>query len=266
MIYGFPARFLKQILPLFFCVSLLAQVQQEVNPPSNIKSIVFVGENEEPFPIIQLGESIYLEFDDMLANEQDYYYKLVHCDYDWTPSQLLKSQYLGGLDNQRIIDYENSLTTLKPYSNYRLTIPNFNTRLKVSGNWMLEIYNNYNELQFSRRFVVYRDQVAVGVVPKRSRDFNFLDEKQAIQITINGGSFQLLNPKREVKIAVLKNYYWPSAITDIPPQFVLGNLLEYKYDKEISFFGGNEFLNFDTSNLRAPSSRISSSSLAGLRA
>jgi len=52
------------------------------------------------------------------------------------------------MDNERIVDYENSYSTLQPYSNYKLTIPNDNTRLKVSGNYLLEIYNSYNELQF----------------------------------------------------------------------------------------------------------------------
>jgi hypothetical protein len=248
---------LKQIFLFFFVSSLFAQVQEEIDPPSNIKSIVFKGPTEDQFPVVQIGEPIYLEFDDILANEQDYYYKIIHCDYDWTPSDLLKSQYLRGVDNQRIIDYENSYTTLQPYSNYRLTIPNENVRLKVSGNYLIEIYNSSYELQFSRRFVVYKDLVKVGGIIKRSRDFNFLNEKQVVQFNINASNFQLVNPKKEVKVAIVQNYYWPTTLYNIRPQFTLGNELVYKYDQETSFFGGNEFLNFDTSDLRAPSAQIS---------
>ncbi|WP_422083861.1 DUF5103 domain-containing protein [Ulvibacterium sp.] len=248
---------LKQIFLFFFMSSLFAQVQEEMEPPSNIKSIIFKGPTEDQFPVIQIGEPIYLEFDDILAIEQDYYYKIIHCDYDWTPSDLLKSQYLNGVDNQRIIDYENSYTTLQPYSNYRLTIPNENVRLKVSGNYLIEIYNSSYELQFSRRFVVYKDLVKVGGTVKRSRDFNFLNEKQVVQFNINSGNFQLINPKKEVKVAIIQNYYWPTALYNIRPQFTIGNELVYKYDQETSFFGGNEFLNFDTSDLRAPSAQIS---------
>jgi len=248
---------LKQIFFLLFATSLIAQVQEEVNPPENIKSIIFKGPTEDQFPVVKIGEPIRLEFDDVLANEQDYYYKLVHCDYDWTPSQLLKSQYLNGVDNQRIIDYENSYTTLQPYSNYRLTIPNDNVRLKVTGNYLIEIYNNSYELQFSRRFVVYNDAVQVGALVKRSRDFKYLNEKQVVHMNINASSFRLVNPKKEVKIAILQNYHWPTAIYNVAPQFTIGNELVYKYDKETSFYGGNEFLNFDTKDLRAPTSVIS---------
>ncbi|MEH6681868.1 MAG: DUF5103 domain-containing protein [Sediminicola sp.] len=249
--------FLKRILFLLMFPSVFAQVQYEIDPPDNIRSIVFKGSTDDQFPVVQLGEQIYLEFDDLLAKEYDYYYTIVHCNYDWTPSDLLKSQYLDGVDNQRIIDYENSYTTLQPYSNYRLSIPNENVRPKVSGNYILEVHNNAYELVFSRRFVVYKDLVSVGATIKRSRDFNFLNEKQVVQFSINAADFQLVNPKKEVKVAILQNHHWPSARYNIAPQFTIGTELVYKYDQETSFFGGNEYLNFDTKDLRVPTSAIS---------
>ncbi len=249
--------FLSKVLFLLFVQTLFAQVQEEVNPPENIKSVIFKGPTDDQFPVVQLGDPIYLEFDDITANESDYYYKIVHCDYDWTPSSLLKSQYLNGVDNQRIVDYGNSYNTLQPYSNYRLTIPNNNVGLRVTGNYILEIYDDSYDLQFSRRFVVFSDAVKVAATVKRSRDFDFLNEKQVVQFSINAGSFRLVNPKKEVKVAILQNYYWPTALYNIPPQYTLGSELVYKYDQETSFFGGNEFYNFDTKDLRAPTSAIS---------
>jgi len=240
-----------------FTPLLFGQIQKEINPPSNIKSIIFKGTTEDQFPIIALGESVFLEFDDLLASEQDYYYKIIHCNYDWTPSNLLKSQYLNGIDDQRITDYENSYSTLQPYSNYKLNIPNQEVKLKISGNHILEIYNDNYELQFSRRFIVYKNLVTVGATVKRSRDFNFLNEKQVVQFTINTSNFKVVNPKREVKVAIIQNYQWESTIYNIKPQYTIGNSLEYKYNEETSFYGGNEFFNFDTKDLRAPSYAIS---------
>ncbi|WP_282056859.1 DUF5103 domain-containing protein [Maribacter luteus] len=249
--------FLKRSILLLITPFMFGQTMEEVNPPENIKSIIFKGENDDQFPVVQIGESIFLEFDDLLANEQDYYYKIIHCDYDWKPSRLLKSQYLKGIDNQRILDYENSYTTLQPYSNYKLTIPNENVGVKVSGNFILEVYNSGNDLQFSRKFVVYKDLVTVSGVIKRSRDFTFLNEKQVVQFNLNPGSFKLVNPKNEVKVAILQNYHWPTALFNIAPQFTMGTELVYKYDQETAFFGGNEYLNFDTKDLRVSSSEIS---------
>ena len=257
---GFLKHFVFMLIPaITFC-----QVIEEVNPPVHIKSIIFKGPTEDQFPIIRLNERVTLTFDDLSASEQDYYYKILHCDYDWTPSQLLKSQYLEGVDNQRIIDYGNSLTTLQPYSNYRLTLPNNEVSFKVTGNYVLEIYNSSNELQFSRRFVIYNNVISVGGTVKRSRDFKFLNEKQVVQFTINTASFPVVNPKQEIKVAILQNYFWPTALYNIKPQFTIGNQLVYKYDQETSFYGGNEFLNFDTKDLRSPTFAISKIELTDL--
>lgn len=248
-------KYLFWVLPLS---PIHAQILEEVNPPEHIKTINFRGPTEDQFPIIRLGENLFLEFDDLTASEQDYYYEIKHCDYDWNPSRLLKSQYLRGMDKQRIIDYSNSYSTLQPYSNYRLVIPNDNVRLRVSGNYMLEVYNSRNELQFSRRFVVYQNSVAVVGTVARSRDFEYISEKQVVQFSIDTGAFPVVNPKKEIKVAILQNYFWPTAIYDIKPQFTLGKQLLYKYDQETSFFGGNEYLNFDTKDLRTPTAAISS--------
>jgi len=249
--------FFKHLLTLLLPGVIFCQTLEEVNPPAHIKTIIFKGPTEDQFPIVKLNERINLTFDDLSASEQDYYYKIIHCDYDWSPSQLLKSQYLVGMDNQRIVDYGNSLTTLQPYSNYRLTLPNDQVSLKVTGNYVLEIYNAYNELQFSRRFVVYKDVVKVGGIVKRSRDFDYLNEKQIVQFNINTTGFPVVNPKQEIKVAILQNYFWPTAKYNIKPQFTLGSELVYKYDQETGFFGGNEFLNFDTKDLRTPTFAIS---------
>lgn len=248
---------LKQIPLFLWGFGLLAQVQTEVAPPEHIRSVIFKGPTDDQFPIVRLGEPIRLEFDDLSASEQDFYYRIIHCDYDWQPSQLLKSQYLDGIDNQRIINYGNSYNTLQPYSNYRLQLPNEQVRLRVSGNFVLEIYNSAGDLQFSRRFVVYQDQVSVPAVVRRSRDFKFLTEKQSVQFSVIPSGVQLINPKKEVRVAILQNFHWPTARYDIPPQFTIGNELVYKYDQETAFFGGNEYLNFDTSDLRTPTAAIS---------
>lgn len=216
-------------------MALPAQGLSEVAPPSHIRSVIFKGPTGDQFPIVQLGEPVTLEFDDLTAREQDYYYRVVHCNYDWTPSALLKSQYLTGIDNQRIVDYGNSYSTLQPYSNYRLRLPNEQVAPRVSGNYMLEIYDSSGALQFSRRFVVYQDLVKVPATVRRSRQFASMNEKQSVQFSIRPAGIRLINPKKEVKVALLQNYHWPTARFNIPPQFTIGTELVYKYDQETAF-------------------------------
>src|SRR5690606_36686387 len=146
----------------------------------------------------------------------------------------------------------------------RLAIPNDPVGLKVRGNHILEVYDSAGQLQFSRRIVVFRDAVRVAATVERPRDFAYLDDKQVVLLTENISGFPVVDPKVEVKVSILQNHYWPMALEEIRPQFTMGPELVYKYDAETSFFGGNEFLNFDTKELRTTSSAIAKISMDDL--
>jgi hypothetical protein len=224
---------------------------EEVDPPYYIKSIEFSGTNDgDQFPILRLGEPLRITFDDINGDEADYYYKIVHCNHDWTPSNLAKGQYMRGMDNQRIINYENSFNTLQLYSNYRLTIPNQFTTLLLTGNYVLSIYNDEDELMFSRRFIVYENIVGVAAAVHRTRDLSTIESDQLIQFEINIPNMRLRNAERELKVVLLQNYQWKTAITGIKPQYTLGTRFVYRYNTETSFPGGNEYFNFDNKEIR----------------
>lgn len=248
------------VLGVLFTFSLcsFAQVEGEIIEPYYIKSIVFKNPNtDDQFPIISLNETAILEFDDIYGDEADYYYTITHCNHDWTPSNLNKQQYLDGFDDQRIVTYENSFTTLQPYSHYTLEIPNQQTKLKITGNYILKVFNNNDEIMFSRRFLVYKNQFPVGVSLKRSRDLNYINEKQVVHFTV-GNTASVPSPTEQIKVAIIQNYHWPTAITNIQPQYTLGDELIYRYDKETAFWGGNEYLNFDNKNIRAAVNGVNS--------
>jgi hypothetical protein len=241
----------------FFAMVIFAQVE-EVNPPDFIKTINFkANTNESQLPVLKLGSYLDLEFDALTGNEDDFYYTIDHYNFDWTPSVLVKSEYLDGIDNQRIRNYENSFNTYQIYSHYKLTIPNEQTkRLKISGNYMMNIFNNDNELVFSRKFMVYEDLANVGVTIKRSRDISYIEYKQRVEIIIAPNSIQLNNPKQNVKTVIIQNNNLNTAITNLVPQYTIGNQLIYKYDSESSFWGGNEFLFFENKDVRAANTGI----------
>lgn len=244
---------------LFWLIPVFSFSQvQEVNPPSFIKTINFKGNtNETQLPIIKIGEYLTLEFDALNGNEADYYYKIDHFNYDWTPSVLAKSEFMNGFDNQRIRTYENSYNTYQIYSHYQLTIPNQQTRgLKLSGNYILSIFNSNNELVFSRKFMIYEDASTVGVSVKRSRDLKFIEEKQRVEIVINSNNTTLNNPTQTVKAIIIQNNNLKTAIHNLKPQYTLGNQLIYKYDTETSFWGGNEYLFFENKDVRAANTGI----------
>ncbi len=244
---------LKQFILLFFFTAFAFSQITEVNPPNYIKTIMFTGStNESQLPILKLGDPLHLEFDALNGLEPDFYYVIEHFNYDWTPSDLVKSEYLSGFDNQRIQDYKNSFNTYQIYSHYRLQIPNQQTKgLLVTGNYLISIWNDDDELIFSRKFMIYEDIVNVGVSIKRSRDVKFIDTKQSVDIVVNNRNLNFNNPLENVKTLIIQNNNLNTAITNVKPQYTLGTQLIYKYTSETSFWGGNEYLYFENKDVRA---------------
>ncbi|MCX6183495.1 MAG: DUF5103 domain-containing protein [Flavobacterium sp.] len=236
--------------------STWAQPVMEVAPPYNIQTVTFLVNNQNSIPLFALGDSFKLQFDDLFGNEANYYYQLVHCDYDWSPSQLSRNEYLGGFDDQRILDYTNSFNTLQIYSHYNLQIPNKNTRLLVSGNYVIKILNEDRELLFSRRFIVYENLVSVPMQVKRARSVQDIEYKQNLDFSVKSPNILFQNPNQNVKILLLQNGQLSTAISDIKPMYTLGNDLIYKYDVETQFWGGNEFRYFENKDIRNATNNI----------
>nr|WP_297306781.1 DUF5103 domain-containing protein [uncultured Flavobacterium sp.] len=248
----------RKIIYLFLLLSvqLFAQKSNEVAPPYYIKSVSINTGAESLYPMFRLGDSFNLEFDDLMAQSFNYYYKIKHYNADWTPSNLQITEYLGGFDNIMINNFQNSFNTLQSYTHYKLTLPNRNTRILISGNYMIEILDDDGDLMFSRRVIVYEEEVQVAVRVNRTRNNETIDSKQNVGITIDYNVEAYNNPSRNFKIAILQNGRFDTAITNVQPQYTLGNQFIYNYDNETQFYGGNEFLYFDNSDIKQPNNTI----------
>ncbi len=255
-----PKFLFKNLLLIFIFASATAQaqgIQTEIIPPYNIKTVSFVQNGSNVVPIFELGDTFSFQFDDLFASEANYYFEVIHCDYNWKPTDIPKTDYITGFDNQRITDYSNSFNTLQVYSHYRLSFPNqFTTQLRISGNYMLRILNEDREVVFSRKFILYENHSTVAAQVKRSRDVTNIDYKQNLDFSIVSNDIVFQTPTQNVKVVLLQNGNFDTAIKNIPPQYTIGNQLVYKYNKETQFWGGNEFLYFENKDIRAASNNV----------
>ena len=250
-------RYLFQTMVLFCFTLATAQVENEIVPPYNIKTVSFVQNNQNVVPIFQLGDTFQLQFDDLYGNDASYFYEIIHCDYNWNPSDLQKRDYLQGVDNQRIQESSNSFNCLQIYTHYSLPFPNSTTQLKISGNYMLRILNEDKEVVFSRKLMVYEDLVSVPIQIKRARTVTNLESKHNVEFTIKSNVINFQNPLKNIKTVLFQNGKFCNAISNISPQFTIGNDLIYKYDTLTQFWAGNEFLYFDNKEIRVASNSIS---------
>jgi len=252
------------LLFLLFCLifDMNAQNSVLIPPPPNMKSIVLKPNKINTYaPIIKLGESFSLSFDDINGNENIYSYRIEHCDYNWNKSNLVSTDYMTGFAKDRIRNYENSFNTLQYYTHYELTFPNQNNKIKKSGNYIIYILDEQDQVLFSRRFIIYQPKVLVGVTAHRSTDVAIINEKQSVQFVINHQNLRLNNPNEEIKVAVYQNGDWNSVLKNIKPKYIRGTQLLYNYVDGLSFWANNEFLYFDTKEIRNATNNVAKTRL-----
>ena len=259
MINLYKFMFLLVCLNFLIINPIFGQIEKELNPPEYIKTISFTTNNENystNLPIIKLGERLTLDFDVLNNKEEDYYYTIDQLNFDWSKSQLIKSEYLRGFDNIKIQNYKTSFNTYQTYSHYKLKIPNQDVRITKSGNYILKIYDEYGNIAFSRKFIVYESITTVPTQIKRLRNLKYIHTKQSVSFQVNPVTIQLNNPKNTVKTLIIQNNNLSTSINNLKAQYTIGSKLIFNYDEESSFWGGNEYLFFENKEVRSSNLNI----------
>lgn len=258
-------RILLLFLILNICFTLKAQEDDYVNEKvlkyddyvykPNIKTVQIYESNWEGSPaIINLNssEQLYLEFDDLDGDQKQYSITFVHCNYDWTPSDLMISEYLSGFFDLNIINFNFSVNTIQKFTHYNIKFPQQNLQFTKSGNYIVYVYQNGDkkDLLLSRRFMVYDAQTTIAPTVRQSANRDEQFNKQQIDFTIYPGNYNVTNPFVDLKVVIAQNNRFDNAVTSIKPTFLGNNNFSYSLDAATNFNGGNEFRHFDLRSLR----------------
>jgi hypothetical protein len=151
----------------------------------DIKTVLFHKEGWElSSPIIELNTDTKLQFSfDELGNQpQTYNYTIIHCNSKWESSQLADYEYIEGYPDAQIKDYYYSFNTTYDYVHYVLAFPNDEMSPKLSGNYILRVYRNFDRENkvLDRRFYVVGDGVEIDAVIKRPGNVEYRDIGQEI--------------------------------------------------------------------------------------
>ncbi|MDH8702599.1 hypothetical protein M2138_001967 [Dysgonomonadaceae bacterium PH5-43] len=204
-------------------------------------------ENWEKAPIINLhsNEQIEISFDLLGVSPEYFTYRIIHCDAEWTKSQLVESEYMFGLQNNLINDYNNSFNTRMDYVNYKLKIPNDDVSLRVSGNYVVQVFTQTgSEPVLNACFSVVEPSVSVDMKLSSITDKGANSKYQAVSFDINYGN-EVKSPIQDFKIYVQQNNRTDNQAKLVKPLRVQNGKAIYDHNPSLIFDAGNEYRSFE---------------------
>jgi len=242
------------IIHLFLLSNLVAQNfdNSVVNP--RVKTVKLHREGFElSDPIIRLNsdERLVLKFDELTDTPGNYYYRIIHCTSDWRESSISMMEYIEGFDSNPLNNhYQFSSNTLVPYIHYSLNLPNDEIRFKLSGNYLIIVYDDDPEnIVLTRRFYVYESIVSVESQITRPLSMPEIQTGHQVDFIIRHPFTSLSDPQSELEVVVYQNTPELS-VRDLKPVFIHPGILDFTFHSKNYFPAYNEFRYFDTKTTR----------------
>lgn len=218
----------------------------------DIRSVqCFAGDNELLDPVIEFRgkDHVSLLFDDLNEDRGALYYSLVHCDADWKADGLFYSDYMEGFPENPLRDYTLSFQTRVNYVHYALQIPNRDVQLKISGNYLLKIYEKTPDKPIlEQRFSVYEKAVNI-VLNTRGPLQTGEDCLQQLEFSVQHPSLPVRDAFREFKVRVMQNGISLPGIALPVPSFIEQHVVSYTLATNNWYPGGNEYRFLDIRTL-----------------
>jgi len=212
----------------------------------------FVTGNDLSYPSIPLDgdQTLTFMFDGFGTQAITYFYQIIYCNADWSISDLFSDEYMDGFVENPVLDYHFSVNTTVPYVNYQVKLPNDDVRFKISGNYLLRVFDNQNKDQILliKRFVVYESLVRIDAQVLRPLGTDIRDNSQEISLKVIHDELPIADPFSEVKVNINQNNRPDRVISNLKPVFIRNNELDYQLPGQNLFTGSNEFRLFDFSD------------------
>lgn len=206
--------------------------------------------DETSYPVIGLesDDHIVIEFDYFADNVPNLEYDLKHCFNNGTPSDLQPSEYIDGFSTNPVNDYWPSVGTTVGYTNYRITLPNDNVRMLLSGRYVLTVFEagQPDRIVAQTSFLVYEQLVTIDAeIRKPDRG-----TEQELRLSVDYGDLPLRNALEDLKVDILQNGNPHTSRIGLTPKYIVGSNLIYSQWGDLTIPGGNEFRRLDLRYLR----------------
>jgi hypothetical protein len=243
---------------IFLVFILFCQLSEATNYWNGIKTpairtlTIGLKGSRSALPVIELNSRDILEvgFDEMSHEYHRYSYRIIHCNADWSTSDLNVAEYLDGFPENDIPDGSASFNSFVPYTHYALEIPNNKTKLKISGNYVVEVFDKYstNQILLTACFLVAEKKTRITASTTATTDIDYKKDHQQLEFTVQPLGLNIRNLTREIKVQVRQNFRMDTEVRDLKPSGIEGDLLRFEHLSDLIFPGGNEYRRFETTS------------------
>lgn len=251
---------IRYALIIFFsilCNMLSAQAYRTQAISRQIHTIqVNLNENWSQLPILKLNsdDNINISFDRISDNSFNRLrYRIFHCDAYWKKSTTISEiDYLDGFNDNLINDYDPSINTTIEYTHFNLTIPNRDISLKLSGNYVIEVYeeNAPDEVLATACFMIVDSQLSITATVSSNTDIDTNRSHQQLSFTLLHQGMNIRDPFTELMVFAQQNNRLDNERSNIKPTYVNPGKLIYEHNRDLIFEAGNEYRRFETSSYR----------------
>lgn len=238
----------KNIATLFLlaCICITSQAQEFRTRTyhQNVRTLQ-VSQN-----LLTMDETLEVSFDEMSHEVHQYTYTVRHLNANWTPDNLATYDYLEGFPTVDITDYEHSFNTQQLYTHYRFEFPNDDMRTKLSGNYVLIIYEDgrQEEPVATACFSIVEPQAKVAAELRYNTDVELSGRYQQLEIDLNTNGLRTISPD-EFTLVVEQNGRLDNRVTAPRPTYVEPNRLRWKNCRQFIFEGGQEYQHIDLASV-----------------
>lgn len=239
----------KVILSILLIIPLAANAWHSVKMP-NIKSLeVILNDDFEALPVLQLKghDVMHISFDELSHNYKRFTYHLEPCNPDWTPTEgLFDADWLEGINDQPIDQYDNSINTSVLYTHYAFDFPNEHTNVRISGNFRLHIVDD--ETQEDAAIVEFRilePIVNVGLGATTNTDLDLNDRYQQVNMTVKLNGLKVTRLDEQLQTFVMQNGREDNMKVNVKPNYITPQAFQWEHNRRLIFDAGNEYHKFE---------------------
>ena len=233
---------------LLLAVLPAAGFHKVYNP--QVKSLqVVVNQNWQSLPVMKLNseDRLHVSFDELSHDYHRYVYHVERCEADWTTAgEVFESDWLAGFNDNIIDDYEYSINTTVLYTHYRLTLPNDQCRLTMSGNYRLHIReDDSDEDILTAEFIVTEQSMLLSMAATTNTDTDTNGRHQQVTMAINYRNLAVTQPEEQIRTVVMQNGREDNCRRNVRPSYISLNGLEWDHCRELIFEAGNEYRKYE---------------------